>query len=1110
MTAATAAPDATDPTPRGSTGTIRIVAVVAGVLGAILCALTPFLPVKGTDASFDWPQGQSLTGDSADLDAPLIAQTPASMDARIPCSVLATLPADGGLVLATMAPQAPKSKASALYVSATSSTMSVTFRNALAASAARADLARCQELHVWSAPSGPGAQFVGLGEATTLAPDKRPQVSGIYTDLSPAQATAAGAAGMRVHTVVDNRYVSSPSVLKLIVMVLAVIAVLVALVALGLLDRVYGYHRRIGQRSRSLARSLIPRLSDIAVTVTLLVWALLGAGTADDGYILNMGRTAGPAGYLADYYRYYGAPEAPFDWYYGFLAHWSAVSPSILWMHIPSLIAGLVSWFVLSRILLPRLGSAVRRSGWAIWSAAAVFTAFWLPFCSGLRSESIIVLGSLLTWWAAEQSIATRRLLPAALAAIAAGFTLALAPQGVIGIAILLVSARPLLHILLDRRREAGLAAVLAPVVAASALVLVVVFRDQTLATVLEAIKLRYQVGPVISWHQEFLRYYFLTVTTDDGALTRRVPVLLLFAALIVTVAVMLRRTRIRGVDPGPTWRAIGAVGVTLLLFAFTPTKWTIQFGVFAGLAAALAATATLAVAQSAARSARNLTVFVSGLCFALAAAMAGKNAWPFGYDYGISWFDRAPVLLGLSVSSIFLGLAVLTAGIAVWQHLRLDYVQNKGLSHVSGGPGESSADRRRLFLASSPIAVIAAIMVVAQVLVFAKAVVVRRPAFTVATENLNTLRGHSCGMADAVLAEPDPNAGVLAPADGRSASATLAGTGSVGFTPNGVPADLTPDPGSARPGQMNVAASFSKPFVVSGGMGAGTTGGTGPRSVNGSTVALPFGLDPATTPVLGSYGYQGEATMTTGWYQLPQRNSSPLLVVAAAGAIASVDAFGAPVFGQKLVLQFGRPGPDGSFEQAGPDVMPIDPGPVIPNRPWRNLRVPMAQVPPRATAVRMSLLDNNLDPKQFVAITPPRAPRLQTLQRTVGSHDPTLVDFTVAAHFPCQRPMEVSNGVSEVPQWRILPDFASANSQSKTWMSSAGGGPLSVYQATTSATTVPTYLRDDWHQDWGALEQLTPLAPDAHPVELNLTQRTRWGWSRTGSIRVEPQSYDD
>lgn len=1106
----------------------RIVAAVSGILGAVLCVLVPLLPVKATDASFSWPQTQPAqqqqTGsDTSSVMAPLIAQTAQSMTIRIPCRVLAELPDDRTtLVLATMPTDAPDSKASALYVTAGRDAVTATFRNSVAASAPRADLTRCTDLRIWSEPSGPGAQFIGLGPATTLDPGKRPQVAGMFSDLTSAQARSAAAAGLHADVRIDNRYASSPTPLKVVVMVLAVIAVVVSLIALHILDRQSGRSHRL--RAGRWWHTLRPRLTDLAVTGVLVVWLFLGAGSPDDGYILNMGRTAGSFGYLANYYRWYGIAEAPFDWYYSFLAHWAAISPSILWMHIPPLIAGLVSWFVLSRVLLPRMGPAVNagigrrwyRSNWPVWSAAAVFTAFWLPFCSGLRSEGIIVLGSLLTWWAVERAIATRRLLPAATAALVAGFTLALAPHGVIGVAILIVAARPLLRILLQRRRTDGILAAVAPIVAAGLVVLVVVFRDQTLATVIEAMKIRYTVGPVISWHQEFLRYYFISVVTDDGALTRRVPLLLLLAAIVVTVAVMLRRNGIAGVATGPTWRLIGAVGVTLLLFAFTPTKWTIQFGVFAGLGAAMAAVATLAVVAAAASSTRNLTVFVSGLFFALAAAMAGYNSWPFAYEYGISWFDRAPVIAGRPVSTLFLILAVITGAVAVWQHLRLDYVRNKGLEHDTAGPPEASrANRRRLFLASSPIAVIAGLMVIAELLVFAKAAVTRYPATTVLGENLHTLRGDSCGMADDVLAEPDPNAGMLTPAGGVSASAALAGAGSgvtpVGFSPNGIPDDLSPEPGTQRPGQMNVSASVARPFAITGGLGAGTTGGRGPETVNGSTVALPYGLDPATTPVLGSYGYAGEARLTTGWYELPaDRAATPLLAFTTAGAVSTIDTFGVRNFGQKLVVQFGRPGPDGTFEQAGPDVLPIDPGPVITNRPWRNMRVPITAAPPKATVMRLSLLDNNLGQYQFIGITPPRAPRLQTLQQLVGSQSPTLIDFTVAAHFPCQRPMQVSNGIAQVPQWRILPDYPSTNSQSKTWQAGVDGGLLGISEATTSAQAVPTYLSNEWTREWGALERLTPLVPGAPAVTVSTAQVTRWGWSRTGSIRVEPQSDDD
>ena len=1077
--------------------------------------------------------------------APLIAATPRSLDITIPCSTLRELPADGAVVLSTMPTAALQAKAKALSVTAGREAITVTFRNTLAASAPRSDLTGCSRLHIWSSTTATGARFLGLGSATDagdLGADRRPQIDGMFTNLSAAATAQAITAGLHARVEIDNRYESSPSALKLIVMVLAACCVVLALLALRVMDHSVALTPARRQRPSPGHRSRWrPRLSDLVVGGASVIWLFFGAGSPDDGYILNMGRTADSFGYLANYYRFYGIPEAPFDWYYSFLSHWSALSASLLWMHIPQLVAALCSWLILSRVLPPRLGTALAPigRGWPNWAAALVFLAFWLPCCSGLRSEPMIVLGSLLTWWAAERAIATHRLVPAAVAAIIAGLTMALAPHGVIAPAILIVSARSLLRVVLSRRarmrpatghtqpwliRWLSLSALLLPIIAAGLLVLVVIFRDQSLATVYEAVKMRYLTGPVIDWYQEYMRYYFISVTTKDGALTRRVPVLLLFAALFVVVAVMLRRNKINGINPGPAWRLIGAIGVTLVLFAFTPTKWTIQFGVFAGLGAAIAAVATIAVVQAAATSTRNLTVFVAGLFFALAAAMAGKNAWPFAYEYGISWFDRAPVVGGFAVSTPFLVLAVVTVAVAVWQHLRLDYVDNTGLvdnKELADHPGSgvpasgaraSASDRRRLFLASSPIAVIAALMVVAELLVFVKAAAVRYPATTVLGENLDTLRGNACGMADQVLVESNPNAGMLSVADGATASQALAGTDSanVGFSPNAVPDDLFPEPGSARPGQMNVAAPFSQPFVVSGGLGAGTTGGRGPTTVNGSTVALPYGLNPDTTPVLGSYGFNGQARLTTDWYNLPARNASPLLVFSAAGSISSIDMFGVRVYGQSIVVQFGTASTaDGStgFTQIGPDVLPLDPGPIIPNMPWRNLRVPMTAVPPAAKVMRLVLVDSNLGADQFLAITPPRAPKLATLQQVVGSDAPTLIDFTAASHFPCQQPLRVPHGVAEVPQWRILPDYVSTNSQSKTWQDADAGGLLAISSGTTTAQAVPTYLKDDWYQGWGALERLTPLDTRARPAVVDTTPTTQWGWERTGSIRVEPSN---
>ncbi|MFZ2239146.1 MAG: arabinosyltransferase C-terminal domain-containing protein, partial [Gordonia amarae] len=249
----------------------------------------------------------------------------------------------------------------------------------------------------------------------------------------------------------------------------------------------------------------------------------------------------------------------------------------------------------------------------------------------------------------------------------------------------------------------------------------------------------------------------------------------------------------------------------------------------------------------------------------------------------------------------------------------------------------------------------------------------------------------------------------------------------------------------------------------------------------------------------------------TTGWYELPaQRSVSPLLVFATAGAVSTVDAYGVRNFGQKLVVQFGKAVSGGHFEKSGEEVTPIDPGPQIMNRPWRNLRIPMSAVPADATVMRLSLLDNNLGPKQFIAITPPRAPHLRTLQQVVGEDTPTLIDFSAAAHFPCQRPMQVRHGVADVPRWRILPDYIVANSQSKTWERGTDGGLLGISQATTQAQAVPTYLKDDWVRDWGALERLIPFAPAPGAARVRATDITQWGWSRTSSIRLEPHTDDD
>ena len=1073
--------------PAAPSRTYAIIAAVAGSIAIAAAVLTPFLPVQERSATIDWPSGQTLSSADGSVVAPLATQTPASLDVSIPCTVLRQVDGDTPkTIVASMPTKAEGFRENALLVSGSQAGVTVAVRGVELVSASRADLAKCRSIHVWSDGPTVFAQVVGVGPAVTDPDAEKPQVTGVFTDLDGAQVKAAQGAGLAVTIDVDNRFDVTPTILKWLVIVVGVIAVILALFAAWKLDSANGHRHRFSPVGRW--KILIPRVVDLLVTASLVIWHFLGAGSSDDGYILTMGRNASDAGYLGDYYRWFNVPEAPFDWYYSFLGHWAEISTAAIWMRLPALLAGLASWFILSRVLLPRLGVAIRGSQWAALTAAAVFVAYWMPFASGMRSEAIIVLGSLLTWWMTERAVATRRILPAALAALFAGLTLATAPHGIIAVAVLIAGSRPMLRVIRARHREAGLLPLIAPIGAAFAFVVLVVFRQQTIATIGEAIRVRYEVGPTAAWYQELLRFYFLTLSHDDGALARRLPVLVLVLSLLATLAVLLRRKHIPGIARGPVWRLVAATLLTILLLSFTPTKWTVQFGVYAGLGAALAAVVTVVMAQQARRSARDLWIYLAALMLACAGATAGSNAWGWSYDFGISWSDKIPGLKGIPAPTLFLGLTGVAFLAAIWCHVRPP--SSKVIDHDT---------RWRTVARSAPMLVLVVAVLLAEGALFARAAVQRSDSYTNLNAGLHAVAGDTCGMADDVLVEPDSNAGMLRPIGTSNVSKALSGE-SVGFTPDGVAADLTPENIVIGAGTIHTGRKVSAPFVVTPGT-PGTLGGRGATTVNGSVAALPFGLDPARTPVLGSYGYDdGTAHLTSSWYSLPAHDASPLLVISAAGSIFSIDRAAAARPGRSRGVEYAR--------GAGPESTPI--GTYVPidpdwgsNRPWRNLRIPMAAVPREATAMRIVAEDSNVNPDEWLAFTPPRAPALKTLNEVIGHDTPVLLDLSVGAQFPCQRPMTARDGVFEQPKWRIMPDQVTAGSKSTSWQDRSGGGILGVTDGIASESTVSTYLKNDWYRDWGALLRLTPLAPDAATAQVSTSAETAWGWKRSGPIRA-------
>lgn len=134
----------------------------------------------------------------------------------------------------------------------------------------------------------------------------------------------------------------------------------------------------------------------------------------------------------------------------------------------------------------------------------------------------------------------------------------------------------------------------------------------------------------------------------------------------------------------------------------------------------------------------------------------------------------------------------------------------------------------------------------------------------------------------------------------------------------------------------------------------------------------------------------------------------------------------------------------------------------------WRNLRFPRSQMPADAIAVRVVAEDLSLTAEDWIAVTPPRVPELRSLQEYVGSTQPVLMDWAVGLAFPCQQPMLHVNGVTEIPKFRITPDYTAKKQDTDTWQDGVNGGLLGITDLLLRAHVMSTYLSHDWGRDWG------------------------------------------
>ena len=405
----------------------------------------------------------------------------------------------------------------------------------------------------------------------------------------------------------------------------------------------------------------------------------------------------------------------------------------------------------------------------------------------------------------------------------------------------------------------------------------------------LEATRIRTAIGPSQAWYTENLRYYYLILPTVDGSLSRRFGFLITALCLFTAVFIMLRRKRVPGVARGPAWRLMGVIFGTMFFLMFTPTKWVHHFGLFAAVGAAMAALTTVLVSPAVLRWSRNRMAFLAAVMFLLALCFATTNGWWYVSSYGVPFNNAMPKIGGISVSTIFFALFAIDRAVCGLAALR----RPRPRRGRTGARADRRADSARRRLHGAGVRRVDG-----------------RSASCGSTPPTPTAR-RTCGPSPAAAGWPTTcsSSPTPTPASWRRCPATTArwarwaASNPVGFTPNGVPDHTVAEAIVMHPNQPGTDYDWDAPTKLK------TAG------INGSTVPLPYGLDPARVPVAGSYtdGPQQQSKLASAWYQLPPADDGhPLVVVTAAGKIAGNSVLHGHTDGQTVVLEYGRPGPDG------------------------------------------------------------------------------------------------------------------------------------------------------------------------------------------------------
>jgi arabinosyltransferase B/arabinosyltransferase C len=1026
-------------------GTWRAKVLTGLALLTLLAAIGVLLaPVTTNDPVVSWPQAGQQPRSTV---LPLVPYRPLSLDARVPCTALSALDQrpGGGEALRTL-------PASAGQTGTLSQGLVVQVHGgAIRVSASGKSLVQeplpAGECTYRVLADAAGVRVLRDGVTRGAAPVQVPQVNELSTDLDGQD--AATGLGVSLHT--DARYESTPTALKIVLLVVCAGALLALL---GLAWRWWGALTAPLRRPR-LSWLRVP---DAVLLVVSAVWVVLAPMNFDDSWYLLMARGAHNTGSIGNAIYMFNVTETPFLASQYVLTLWGALGGwGLAWMRLVPLIYGVATWLVLRRVLVTGFGPELDTPR-AAWALLVAHLLWWLPYGMTLRPEPLIVLLAATTLLLAELARQRRSAGVLAAAVTTAALAMTVSPSGLVAVAPLVLAAPWCWAWLRVQPPVTRRAVVLLLAAAGLASVVLVACADATLGDVLEATAVHQWYYQAFPWYQEYVHYQTILSFKDSSQWTRRAPVVLTIAVLMFVAMSSLRKPRANAdsadsADPtSPAQRLLvssaACSALALALLAPTPTKFVNHFGAAAAAPTVLLAAALLrSPLHRWARRSVGVRLSVAGtvlLVGAVSWSFAGPNIWrpysdrgqPFGNhatltEDRVDLVDVRPKLGPVQLANPLLWVAVaLAAAYAVrWWRRR-------------GRDIGCSPERAVLIAGSSAI-------VVMTLVVFGWAPLRQYPGWSVALSVLRSGQGQPCALADYAQILVDSPAQPV-PAGEASRYGAFDTSGSSLAVPLPAPDTLVWDDGSTHDVRSDVDASPD----------------TG-------SLTKPAGL------------------LVTPWFTLPAQGDSTLLI----------PVLGARV-GQGLTMEYA------TATGANPDVVgsvALQLDRTTPDTEWQQAAVALDRLgTQRPSSVRLVIHKRISSADTRLAIGQPRLAGWQPLSALTATAS-VYVDQLTAALLPCLNQVGVEHGIAAAPAVLVLSDEGFGRGFLDLGFEVLRGGTLVPVGRSATTVRIPTRLAPSGLPSlpWGRVERVIYDHP-VGLVDLRVDQVQRAGWTRLPTLAAK------